>query len=1342
MDITRVTGPDRQALDEVLGYLNFSTGATDRQFLANLDRLFRMLAAEAHRSHTLPYGVAALLRARLDELAAEGGTFSNITQAKTVLDLLDGHVLGDYRDFHRDLLAHQDEATLFGPLFVGRVFEAILAELSTGGDATAEARSSAVIARLNDYVGHRPLATLETRQTEPYPHEWHRPVPLWIRGVGSAFSPYEALVTQAVEILDAADPELLASADFDPQRMDELAMDARGYDFDHPANKRPNYHFGHWDPHCIDSRGQYRRYVVRQEILDALLARVEQAPDEAAEGLMFESAAALAGTILMSAELTGSGPGAHTSDVTLGTLMPRIAAHRDRFYEELLKRSARERARLRAEAQQRRQPFGGVRQYLNADLARRRAAQLEHVHLARLLARIGQTEAAQQQAAAVPTARARMVCQMQCLLTSADRALDQGDIDSAATLAAKTIELLHRAVGCGAVVDPWNILGCDSQFSLFPALENSVHDHRVDELLELLAEIFQTLARGWTLSAAVGEVDARRRMQEEMTLLADWWDKFATTGVTSVEGIDAGALCEAAAAVAEALAAWHGGGATAGDIAFWRPFVARFDSPKAFMLVIEALLDRGDFVASMALLMQWLSEADRIPLQEVDASFHAMAGRWLRELLSGSAGEPLPGEERWRLVTRFFDSIEANAEQWGQVPNLEMTGKDAAASPSGHNLLDDLQGGEEEDDAGDEEDDLFAAAYDGMVYRDSTDDGVNEDLLGAPGEGLATDHELEHESRRVSVRLSFLVTLAALWRYTAEQLATGRLEGADSAERLADWARQVEGIRSQLSDLLTAAARLPIPHSSGSSDSLLQYDRLRTIKDALIEQVIGTAARCEEVELMVLAAGGGEPKNHQGHTSALVLAATLRGDAASVRQLWTQLLEDLAGQPLLYVPLAKGGDPHKILAARSFQRLVRLLLGLLPRLGLLVETGELLHRAGEWERQQGASAGAVTEYDDLVKIGNQAMAECVVAAHVGVQAFACNKGKNGDRSSLQAGLQRQADLAASEEDSDAALIDDLDALVRSLLPDWLRHSRNLRLSVLEKVLSEPRWQQLVDLIQRYGSDLFVQQFLHMGHLRAILHRGVEAWVEDVDQQGSDYRHLRLVEAIREGTAPKRAIELLQLTLEAIVENYVEYRDYNSTTTQSDRGDLLYMLLDLLRLRVQYDRVDWNVAPIVQVHEVLLRHGRATAAAAWRTELAQRTDTLADDLQSRLEDLQRRYGMRLPTVADRIRERFVRPLLVDRAQALLRGAIREVRSGEPGAACAEFQQELEELSREPTGVGLDVPQWLESLESEVERILAEEPRYGLTDSSVPMISQCILSRDDIREQLERMQRPEE
>ena len=35
----------------------------------------------------------------------------------------------------------------------------------------------------------------------------------------------------------------------------------------------------------------------------------------------------------------------------------------------------------------------------------------------------------------------------------------------------ETEELLHRAIECGAMIDPWNILGFQGNISLFPALE-------------------------------------------------------------------------------------------------------------------------------------------------------------------------------------------------------------------------------------------------------------------------------------------------------------------------------------------------------------------------------------------------------------------------------------------------------------------------------------------------------------------------------------------------------------------------------------------------------------------------------------------------------------------------------------------------------------------------------------------------------------------------------------------------------------------------------------------------------------------------------------------------------
>jgi hypothetical protein len=120
----------------------------------------------------------------------------------------------------------------------------------------------------------------------------------------------------------------------------------------------------------------------------------------------------------------------------------------------------------------------------------------------------------------------------------------------------------------------------------------------------------------------------------------------------------------------------------------------------------------------------------------------------------------------------------------------------------------------------------------------------------------------------------------------------------------------------------------------------------------------------------------------------------------------------------------------------------------------------------------------------------------------------------------------------------------------------------------------------------------------------------------------------------------------------------------------------------------------------------MRRGRSGAAEAWRRALADRTGELADTLQNRYHELRQKYGMRLPTVGDRVGERFVRPLAVDRVRALVKPAMDEARKVAAGAteratAFELLEQETEELAQEPTGVGLDVPPWLAALEQEVD-----------------------------------------
>ena len=168
--------------------------------------------------------------------------------------------------------------------------------------------------------------------------------------------------------------------------------------------------------------------------------------------------------------------------------------------------------RLRAESKRTRQPFGGARQHLNHELARRRAIQMQHVHLAQLYARMGYPEAALAEANGVRIASARMLCQIYCLLTAGHQAIDAHQLDAVAKNLPEIEDLLQRGIECGALVDPWNIVGFGGNFSLFPAIENTVRDFRVDDLIELVEQILDLCARAWTEAAALDDARSAKRI--------------------------------------------------------------------------------------------------------------------------------------------------------------------------------------------------------------------------------------------------------------------------------------------------------------------------------------------------------------------------------------------------------------------------------------------------------------------------------------------------------------------------------------------------------------------------------------------------------------------------------------------------------------------------------------------------------------------------------------------------------------------------------------------------------------------------------------------------------------
>ncbi|MEA1952351.1 MAG: hypothetical protein U9N87_13300, partial [Planctomycetota bacterium] len=717
--------------------------------------------------------------------------------------------------------------------------------------------------------------------------------------------------------------------------------------------------------------------------------------------------------------------------------------------------------------------------------------------------------------------------------------------------------------------------------SLFPALENSVHDHRADELIDLAEEIFALYARLKKEAAAAGQAELKGRLSENLEIIADWWDRFATTEVSSVSGFSGRQAWESAEHVAVALGAWNEGGTAAGDIAFWRGHVSKFISPKAYSLVIEALLGHGDPVASMALLMQWLSQSDEIPLTEGSYSFYDLALRWMEDLceLPGTQNllkkdddkthRHVPPRQRWAYARKFMDYIEAGGEGHAEVPHLEIF----SAAPEG-SQGEELDGDEEESD---QHDGLFGAAYENVVYRDSTDDGFDGDVSdgGGPTFGSEEDIEFEllEEAERISERLDFISMLAQLWklaagldRETTDAESAGsetddeQADDIDSArqarlETLQGWVSRLEGFHEKLLELLDLVNRYHIAPPSTLSDSLAEFDRRQGIKSVLLDRIIDTTVEVADAKSFVVTLSGlplpqsavGEWEKPAGE----ILQAVFAADVAAVQEIWPDFLVLLEDETLLYMPIARGGKPESIVASRGLGQVLRRLLVALPKLGMLLETFELIATIQTMEREHPVGPGGITEFDRMFEIGFKAIISALVSASK---------------------TTRKPPSAKSRvTKADIELINCLELAAEPLLYRWLGHSRNIRLSVLEPVSSPQQWAPFKQFIEEYGHDLFTQSYMGYGNLRAILHQGIGAYLDWLVQLPDAEEEHRLVADLDSRLPRDKAVYWLGIIIESIVENYTAYMDYNSTTTQSDKGEMLYTLLDFLRLVTSYDR---------------------------------------------------------------------------------------------------------------------------------------------------------------------------
>ncbi len=222
MAIYKLNESDKTLVCDILGYLNFSSGSFDAQFVKAWSGLFDFLI----RQGAVEVGKESLivLRDELNNLVSQGGAFLDSRQSFQILDVIDS-VLKEYRGFHKDVLFSVDDSLLFNAFFMARVSRFTTREYcASEGKVTPRE----IVLLLNDFLGYRPIPVLaDGVKHEANIHEWIAPVPLYRQGVGVVVGPYQELIETTMEILKDTDPDILFDASFELDNMTELSMDPR-----------------------------------------------------------------------------------------------------------------------------------------------------------------------------------------------------------------------------------------------------------------------------------------------------------------------------------------------------------------------------------------------------------------------------------------------------------------------------------------------------------------------------------------------------------------------------------------------------------------------------------------------------------------------------------------------------------------------------------------------------------------------------------------------------------------------------------------------------------------------------------------------------------------------------------------------------------------------------------------------------------------------------------------------------------------------------------------------------------------------------------------------------------
>jgi len=210
--------------------------------------------------------------------------------------------------------------------------------------------------------------------------------------------------------------------------------------------------------------------------------------------------------------------------------------------------------------------------------------------------------------------------------------------------------------------------------------------------------------------------------------------------------------------------------------------------------------------------------------------------------------------------------------------------------------------------------------------------------------------------------------------------------------------------------------------------------------------------------------------------------------------------------------------------------------------------------------------------------------------------------------------------------------------------------------------------------------------------------------------------------------------MLELIYGSVVDKFDRFLEYNTTTTQSDYGNKFYVLLDFLRVEAAYDRDAWERVPESIVHRALALAGKQNALGILEDILEGESREDADQHVDNLMQLEQEYGVHLPGVSDRINERFIKPLAVNRMLALIEPTMHpKIDDREAHAKFERLRREIDSYMEDTSGSAVDIAQWLQDVGREVNRLEAPSDYIKPPELEVrlPIVP---TTEEDVRNQL--------